>query len=499
MIQVLIHQQSKNRSEIRYTLLTLFGMMGIKPNWTDTLPTEGPVLWHGENFEELKGRPVSGIYIHQSSYWETRQIPQTVGFAVSAEDQNFISSRNLKKIPYLYDFRQVPGMQVLYTDQETGIPLIVKNKHEYWIGFDLIAVTYSLLTLSFENQVRTDDFLGRFQKKSHPLAESLFDIPWIDRYMNLLLTLFQDLYAGKISPKKRWPDNHEFSVALSHDIDRIRTWSFSKIKSNIQKSILGRNGERARYSNQLLNSLLRRASWQGNFNYITDMEKEFHSTFFFAAKRRHSLDPKYQLNDKKVRYGLNCIQTKGSAIGLHGSIQSATDSRLLIQEKKALETVTSSPVIGNRFHYLSFDMRSTFKAVEAGQFKYDSTLGFSDAVGYRCGTSLPFKPYCHDTRSAYTFWEIPMIIMDTVLSLHSKLDLMAEDAWPLVLGYLEETRNNGGCLTVNSHNTNLFAFDPSGYTALYQKILHWTAENKGWICSLDELCEWWSDHTEQDV
>ncbi len=156
-----------------------------------------------------------------------------------------------------------------------------------------------------------------------------------------------------------------------------------------------------------------------------------------------------------------------------------------------LENAIDIPINGLRQHYLRFDADKTFDAIANVGFKYDSTLGFSNDLGYRCGTSLPFQPFNPKNKKPYPFLEIPLILMDTVLLLETKLHLSSDEAWGIVEKYLECAFKSRFCLTLNWHNNNINYADVFGYGKLYEKVLNWAYERNAWICSLDDLYKCW--------
>ena len=50
-------------------------------------------------------------------------------------------------------------------------------------------------------------------------------------------------------------------------------------------------------------------------------------------------------------------------------------------------------MIGYRNHYLRFKLPETWKYLADAGFEYDTTLGYSNALGYRNGMCHPFRPY----------------------------------------------------------------------------------------------------------
>ena len=433
MIQLINQSMPNFKAETGYIFDTLFEMMGLKYHSPGKTGVKNLLLSYGDNTGSLKQTDLYSVHIYRSEYWENpERFPDRIRTAVYAGHPQEDVHAGLSKIPYIFYTPLCGKYEVLYFDQETGEPIIARNKNTILTGIDIIANAFYLLTLSFEQKIKKRDALGRFHRKYNPL-DSLYDVPWVDRYSNLILWLFKQTGSKDFQKiPSRWPGDHLFSVALSHDIDRIRTWSLSKIFR-----IIKQNRRREQYSNPfkmlftLLQSMLQIDSWQGNFNNILKIEKMRHSTFFFSSNHVHPLDPKYRLTAGSISRGIDRIMNKKSEISLHGSINSSAEPLLLKQEKLKLEKTSGTTVKGNRFHYLSFDNQYSWENLEKGGFQYDSTLGFTEEPGFRCGTSLPFKPYNPKKKSAFSFWEVPLVIMDTELILGSKMNLTARESWPV--------------------------------------------------------------------
>ena len=68
---------------------------------------------------------------------------------------------------------------------------------------------------------------------------------------------------------------------------------------------------------------------------------------------------------------------------------------------------------GIRQHFLLFDKdRTPFEQLKAG-FQYDSTLGYRDICGYRCGTGFPYSWFNLFMDGNDNFLEVPLIVMDS--------------------------------------------------------------------------------------
>jgi len=427
-----------------------------------------------------KDRPV--ILISQTQYGEHR---------VTVSDVKKLQSVGPLKPPSLYSLfhHMLPVLeQSLYRDTRSNQIYISRDSSRIHISVDIPATCFYFLSLANERRTAERDSFGRFQKASSPLGQRIYEYPIVDRYLLLLRNLLISLHPPR-SLKSIWPKNHSFAVALSHDVDRIRTWTARKIRRNLRS-----HNTLSSFPQRLMGvvkSLATTENWRGNFNFITQLESSYDvsSTFFLVAKQRHPLDPGYNLTSSNLKQAFSCINSFGSDIAVHGTIPSASAPGYLEEEIKRLQLHSNRAILGGRQHYLCYSQETLQFWIDCG-LKYDSTLGFSDDIGYRCGTTFPF--YLHDGNQESPIVELPLILMDTVLFLESKQFLNAQQAWEIVLNALQETRDNHGVLTVNWHNSDLHPVDSLGYSQLYILLMSWAKDNGGWVTSLDKLYEWWS-------
>jgi len=99
-------------------------------------------------------------------------------------------------------------------------------------------------------------------------------------------------------------------------------------------------------------------------------------------------------------------------IGLHPTWYSYNDVDELKRQKEALEKALDHEIVSVRQHYLHYDIRVTPAVHAAAGFKYDSTLGFNDNIGFRFGTCYPWHLYDLKAEKELPIMEIPLIIQD---------------------------------------------------------------------------------------
>ena len=111
-----------------------------------------------------------------------------------------------------------------------------------------------------------------------------------------------------------------------------------------------------------------------------------------------------------------------------------------------------------RSHFLLWEPSSTWPQLETAGIALDSTLGYPDASGFRCGTSFPFPVFDVHAMRVGSVWEIPLMLMDTTFLRNGLLPAgeMLEAASQLAAAVSQ----CGGVLVVLWHNSIYRVEDP---------------------------------------
>ncbi|MGD9696726.1 MAG: glycosyltransferase [Thermoleophilia bacterium] len=333
------------------------------------------------------------------------------------------------------------GLTLLFPPVREGAP----------IPADLVASAFYLLARWDELRVPERDRFGRL-----PLAASAFgriagldlEDPPVEEYLAALRT------ALGMRPPGHW------SVALTHDIDRIRR--------RTPKGLAGvaRRGGPA--------ALARTLGGPDPWNNIPDVletesRRGLASTVFLIGRNRHPLDGTPRAVYERERPALAAaVRAAGSEVGLHAAFASSESGAELAAELASLRG-EAGPVDGVRFHYLRFRYHETVRWLEAAGAAYDSSLGFSEAPGFAAGIARPFRPYLVGEERPARLTLLPLAVMDTTL--HSHLGLDARGAVAAALRVLERVRECGGRAALLWHNT-YFADDRApGYGDAWEELL----------------------------
>jgi hypothetical protein len=123
-------------------------------------------------------------------------------------------------------------------------------------------------------------------------------------------------------------------------------------------------------------------------------------------------------------------------------------------------------------------------------FKYDTTFGYNDMVGFRNGICHPFKPFNLNSNKEIDILEIPLIIMDGALFNSVK---SFGEAWEIANRLINTVEKYNGVITLVWHNNNFnCAFRTNG-VKFYEKILKYCYDKNAWMTSGEEIWMEWEN------
>lgn len=267
------------------------------------------------------------------------------------------------------------------------------------------------------------------------------------------------------------PYGHDFSVCLTHDIDFVgirrhfldhTMWGFllrataGALVRFVQGSLsFGRllQSWKAALLLPFVYAGLARDFWMC-FDWFLRIERGLKPTYFFIPFRKRAGDRVNAPNGRRraCAYDITDIpelasrlQRDGCELGVHG-IDAWHDISKSREEYKRVETVSGAPAMGIRMHWLLRD-DNTYRVLDEAGYDYDSTAGYNETPGYRCGTTQVFKPL-----TARQLLELPMHIQDGALFYTKRMGLRESEAWELCTQFIANARRFGGVLTLLWHD-----------------------------------------------
>ncbi len=317
---------------------------------------------------------------------------------------------------------------------------------------DIIAATFFMLSRWEETVNPHRDAYDRFPAtESVAYKQGFLDRPIIDEYALILREWIKLLLPN-------WePEPRQFTVKLSHDIDHIRRFpSTMQGGRTLAGDLLKRkNGTQARQS---LTDLWQqtvmpdRTPYMQNIYRLADLSQQygFKSAFYFMAAEPGPYDSGYDPASPVIRRCVDELLEQGHEIGFHPSYRTFGNLEQLALEKARFDQALGLTGYGGRQHYLRFNAPETWRHWEQVGLAYDSTVGYADHEGFRCGTCLPFKPFDVQENRELTIFERPLIAMEGTLYHYRQLS--QEESMGRILKLAERCRLSRGEFTLLWHN-----------------------------------------------
>lgn len=323
---------------------------------------------------------------------------------------------------------------------------------------------------------------------------------------------------GSDDTRPKWPGGKGFAVCLSHDVDQVSRNNSGRLFNRLFRDIPLSTGDRLvsrsklfrRNAANFVRSLSPGPDPYERFEDWLEIEDRYgtRSTFFFAPDaigRIHETDCPYRCSDlvdfegRRIEIAelMSILQTKGFEVGLHPSWSSTQDAEEMTRQKASLDRYLESPMLSVRQHFLRFDPRVSPGVQAQAGFRYDSSIGFNDRVGFRRGTSYPFRLFDHTTQKRSELLEIPLAVQDGAMLLDEKgLRLGVEEALSLIRRTALAVQTVGGVLTLSWHP---HLISEERYWDVYSATLALLKEMDPWFGTLGQIGEWWNSNREVEL
>lgn len=357
--------------------------------------------------------------------------------------------------------------------------LIVQKSNNFIINYDILGLTYWMLN-RIEEIGRTDlDEHQRFPAtSSHAYKYGYLERPIVDEWLHILGQVIQRL----------WPQlelkTHSFSIKLSHDVDGPSRYAFSSPKAMV-KSIAGDIIKRRDLRSALTAPLVRLNSQSrlhpldsfNTFNWIMDQSEKNNLTsafYFICGRTDKQKDANYELEHPAIRELMRRIHSRGHEIGLHPSYNSFQSPSIIKAEANRLRKVMNQEniqqdILGGRMHYLRWEHPTTLQAWNDADMSYDSTLGYADRPGFRCGTCFEYPAFNPTTQQQLKLRIRPLIVMECTVIADRYLGLgFSEDAQEKIILLKSICQTVNGYFSLLWHNSYFLDKDSKN---LYSEIL----------------------------
>ncbi|SHK16031.1 hypothetical protein SAMN02745163_03307 [Clostridium cavendishii DSM 21758] len=373
------------------------------------------------------------------------------GIYIPIKEIHDFEVKNNKYYKYIFGEKENQSQDLFYKENDN---LIVFN-------YDIVKSSKYLLCLEEEYNPKKRDKIGRFLGK-YSIRKGYLDVPFFDVNSRVVFDAIALLNTDYLTKE----DN--FRVVLTHDVDSIDSRSKYVLLHNIKNFALKPNIKN--FESILLDIIFNRHNQIRN---VLEIEEKFNvnSEFYFIVGRKHRLGNRYNL--KKIVSDIELIKKKENVIGMHTNYFDYNNSFELRKQIDEIEDKTDFKVISSRNHYLRFNGIESWKALADAGIKYDVTLGYTDSIGFRAGTSNCFLPYDFNNNRLINIYEIPLAIMEcTLLEKASTYEMKLERCKKII----DQVAKYNGTVSLLWHD---YMFYNNEWRKLYIDLIYYIKEKNG--------------------
>lgn len=407
----------------------------------------------GEGLATLRPDPLSEAKVVFP--WRPHKIAQFKSLAESAARFTWMHAPDhalLSTIPFFIVPHEEPQSRQPTLFRQTDPTTVVCNA-------DLISATLWALGRAEEFFPANRDEHGRFPSSaSIARRHGFLERPIVDEYGIGFEQALSALWP------RRQPVRRSLRLKLTHDIDL----------TGFPRSIRTTLGHA--YPRRMPGALFRDAVSAAGFGLPAyahaimmtagiSQARGLHSAFYWQASPRTAFDSGYDVRSRALRGIIAELEARGFEVGAHPGYQTYDSTELLTAEIQRLCEVFAAPPQGGRQHFLRWSP-ATWRAWERAGLRYDSTVGYADALGFRAGTCVPYHPWLLDEDRESDLLEIPLLVMDCTPVRY--MQLTPAQTLQRIGELAQRCAAVGGVFTLLWHNASVI--EPP-YRRLYPQIL----------------------------
>jgi len=336
-------------------------------------------------------------FVQPTGYLTSTALPRNIKYWTD-------STLSLDQLPVLYGQRQLEESEFTLT-----------------LHADIIASSYFMLS-RWEEMVDKDKDIHQRSTAASSVAYryNFLHRPIVNEYADLLWLLL-----NKIGYSEKRKINH-FESAVTHDVDQQYQWpdGFSSLK-HLGGDLIKRKSLNL-FAHDLVSMI--RTRWFNQRDpfdqhaYQMDLAEQYsiRACFNFIVSRSSSFDQPLSPRDPRVKKLIQQIESRGHEVGFHPGYESYLEGKHFNQELRILQNLAQQKIEGGRQHYLRFQVPHTWRLWEQAGMAWESSLGYSDMPGFRCGTCFAYTVYDCLAQKKLNLKERPLILMDATLVYYLK-------------------------------------------------------------------------------
>lgn len=371
-------------------------------------------------------------------------------------EQDYLHKANIpSKVGWLEQNKEEELIPVLF-----GEPLVEELEAQIICYADLFASAFFMLSRWEEAVNKDKDQHDRFRaSESVAVQYDFIHRPVVNEYLELLLKWLKKLGLKQTPAKKK------FRWILTHDIDKI-SWNKNYWRS-LARDLL-KHGKLNLFRKKITKIP---HNPYDTFNELMDWSEQagVKSRFYYMAGGKGDYDYEDYLRKDVFKENMRKIKERGHIIGFHPGYETYMDAAEWKTQKDSLTQIVGQTLKEGRQHFLRFRVPETWQIWDENNMETDSSMGFAEIPGFRCGVCYSFPVFDVKQRKMLRLKEMPLIAMDGTFTDYLKYS--PRQTLETLRKLKKRIIHFGGNFVILWHNTSLYADFWPLYRPIYKKLI----------------------------
>ena len=359
-------------------------------------------------------------------------------------------------------------------------PLIEKINNNFHIHYDILGLIYWQLARVEEIGNNRLDSHNRFPaSSSHAFKNSYLDRPLVDEWLNILGQVLLRNWNGL----RLKDENFKIRVTCDVDIPFYNCGTFKGTVRNAGRALLRKKSVSLAFKDVISQVETKLGNYKSdlyldNINYIMDVNESnnnkvmFYMLVYETDSKRDNIN---RFRQHRLEDLLELITSRGHEVGIHPGYNTYLDEvSVRYSLEKFYEMIDKKNIqissLCGRQHYLRWKTPDTAMIYDKCDIKNDSTLGYADNEGFRCGSCKEFQFFDARKQKMLNLRESPLVLMEQALLDHNYKGLSsAEEIIRDCMAIKEKCRKVNGTFNLLWHNNTLHI---QQYRKIYELLIN---------------------------